>query len=259
MIIDGVLQFRSPHVAPKPSTHQHSPRTPSYDKETTQTLAHDGLPPLFPKNYRALVVFANVSHFWFRNPSEGTIMDLFAEQHTLGGETQGIVVVNKGNVVCSGKTTECAAHLSSPIATVVDLRGGAIQPGLVSYGADLGLLEIAMEPSTTDGYVADPLDGQPAIFGSGGYVAKAVDGLQFGTRDALYVKYRSHLTHPLLIGFLLQARVPFWGDRRGDFPLARVVAEWPEHCVYAGRTAQALAWSDSARYRSGPLFPKSWG
>ncbi|KAI0779702.1 hypothetical protein C8Q74DRAFT_1447183 [Fomes fomentarius] len=193
VIIDGILQFHRPHVAPKPSTHQHTPRTPSYDKETAQTLAHDGLPPLVPKNYRALVVFANVTHFWSRIPSEGTFMDLFAEQHALGGEAQGIVVVNEGDVVCSGLATECAAHLSSPTATVIDLRGGAIQPGLVSYGADLGLLEIAMEPSTRDGYVADPLDGQPAIFGSGGYVAKAVDGLQFGTRDAL-LAYRSGVT-----------------------------------------------------------------
>ena len=100
-------------------------------------------------------------------------------------EGMGVVIVSNGKVVCSGSSGACNQHFHAE-TTSIDLRGGAIQPGLVNYGAALGLTEIAMEPSTGDGAVADPLDGgQPALFGAGGYLAKAADGLMFGTRDAL--------------------------------------------------------------------------
>ena len=184
VVIDGILQFPRPHIAPKPAARQHAPRTPSYDDERAQALEFDGLPPLEPKNHRSLVVFTNVSRFWTRDISDGGVVDLFADRQSLHGEAYGIVAVNEGRVICSGAAASCVTYLTAT-PTVIDLQGGAFQPGLVSYGADLGLLEIAAEPSTRDGYVDDPLDGQPGIFGPGGFVAKAVDGLQFGTRDAL--------------------------------------------------------------------------
>ncbi len=103
------------------------------------------------------------------------------------------MVVQDGSVICVSRGPTCNEHFARPNGEIVDLQGGAIQPGLVAYGTALGLTEIAMEPSTSDGFVKDPLEGQPPLFGAGGYVAKAVDGLQFGTRDAL-LAYRAGVT-----------------------------------------------------------------
>lgn len=59
-------------------------------------------------------------------------------------------------------------------------------PGLLSYGAPLGLEAIAQEPSTNDGNVFDPLyQLVPGILGGDGSVIRAVDGLIYATRDAL--------------------------------------------------------------------------
>ncbi|KAI0743926.1 hypothetical protein C8Q80DRAFT_1184079 [Daedaleopsis nitida] len=193
VIIDGILQFPHAHVAPKPSAHQHAPPAPNFDKEAAQALEYDGLPPLEPKNYNSLVVFTNVSHFWTRAPTENAVVDMFTGDPGARAKEQSVVIVNEGQVMCSGAATTCMSFLTSPDAMVIDLQGGAFQPGLVSYGAALGLAEITMEASTGDGIVADPLDGQPPFFGPGGYIAKAVDGLQFGTRDAL-LAYRAGVT-----------------------------------------------------------------
>ncbi|KAI0705003.1 hypothetical protein C8T65DRAFT_718924 [Cerioporus squamosus] len=184
VVIDGILQFPHAHIAPKPSAHQRVPTTPKWDVETTRTLEYDGLPPLEPMFRPHMVVFANVSHFWTRDEVRGAVKDVFAAQDVLSSERYGVIIAHQGRVVCAGAATS---------SSVVDLAGGAVQPGLVNYGAELGLSEIFMEASTRDGYVADPLQGQPSFFGPGGYVAKAIDGLQFGTRDAL-LAYRAGVT-----------------------------------------------------------------
>lgn len=68
---------------------------------------------------------------------------------------------------------------------IVDLKGGAIAPGLVSFGSPLGLQEIQGEASTYDGSVYEPLLGNvPAIVGGSGVMIRAADGLQFAMRDA---------------------------------------------------------------------------
>lgn len=68
------------------------------------------------------------------------------------------------------------------------------RPGLVSYGSPLGLVHIAGEESTQDGEVFDSLmDKLPTILGGNTAVIRAVDGLQFATRDAL-LAYRSGVT-----------------------------------------------------------------
>jgi hypothetical protein len=59
------------------------------------------------------------------------------------------------------------------------------RPGLVSFGSSLGLTHIAAEQSTNDGAAFDPLTGGvPGILGSEA-VIRAVDGLQFESRNAL--------------------------------------------------------------------------
>jgi len=64
-------------------------------------------------------------------------------------------------------------------------------PALISYGSHLGLVEIDQEDSANDGRAPDLLKKEnPSILGAG-TIIHAVDGLQFETRDALYVFFSS--------------------------------------------------------------------
>lgn len=78
----------------------------------------------------------------------------------------------------------CPNQLGKPIDRA-ETTGGAISPGLVSFGSPLGLEHIKAEASTNDGIVLDPLvEAVPRVFGPDA-VPHAVDGLQLGSRDAL--------------------------------------------------------------------------
>ncbi|KAI0355579.1 hypothetical protein OH77DRAFT_1424515 [Trametes cingulata] len=198
VFIDGIPQLSHPHVAPKPAAHQHAPSSPDFSDEIKRAIEYEGLPPLEPIRREDVVVFTNVSSYWVRNSAEGAMVDVFAsssrdsESAGVLPKGRGIVVASRGRVVCSGYDADCASYLSSPHAKVINLQGGAIQPGLTSSGSSLGLSEIAMEPSTGDGLVLDPLtSNQPHLLD--GYISRAVDGLQFGTRNAL-LAYRSGVT-----------------------------------------------------------------
>lgn len=92
------------------------------------------------------------------------------------------MVVENGKIICSGSCVTSA--FEQPLE--IDLEGGWISPALVSFGSQLGLQEIAMESSTLDGAVLEPLNFKVPQF-IDGLMIKAVDGLQFATRDALYV------------------------------------------------------------------------
>ena len=99
------------------------------------------------------------------------------------------MVVEDGKIVCFGpQSSSCFENaMASTVAPLmIDLDGGSISPGLVSYGSQLGLAGIGTEASTADGLVFEPLtNGVPKIIE--GEVIRAVDGLEFGTRDALCV------------------------------------------------------------------------
>ena len=85
-----------------------------------------------------------------------------------------MVGVEDGRVVCIGR----CLYFAERSFEIVDLDGGTITPGLMSFGAPLGLVEIRLEPSTNDGQVHNPLDGDlPAVLG--GKVVRAQDGLMF--------------------------------------------------------------------------------
>jgi len=58
-------------------------------------------------------------------------------------------------------------------------------PALISYGSPLALNHIDAEESAIDGYVSNPLDLEPPSILGQGNVIRAIDGLQFATRDAL--------------------------------------------------------------------------
>ena len=92
------------------------------------------------------------------------------------------VVVQDGRIVCISSGAACATGVD---AHHIDLKGGGISPGLISFGSPLGLEEIDGEVTTSDGYVYDPLIGNPpAITGGKQSIIRAADGLQFATRNA---------------------------------------------------------------------------
>ncbi|KAF8630669.1 hypothetical protein AX15_002817 [Amanita polypyramis BW_CC] len=190
VFIDGIPQIEKPFSVEKPNTFQHLPKTPNFDKERADTLKFNGLPPLEPNHSDAdLVVFANVSSVFVKDRS--TVVQLVTGASGGGLST---VLARKGKItLCTNDVPEC---ISSSLARVrqIDLQGGSISPGLITYGSPLGLEHIESEPSTTDGSVMNPLASNlPEIIGGSGAVIQAVDGLQFSTRDAL-LAYRVGVT-----------------------------------------------------------------
>lgn len=177
--IDGISQITAPQVIPKPDELQYTPETPNFDKEVEDTLSHDGLPPLLPnKTSHGTVVFTNVSEVYMRKNAE--IHELLTAQIE-----PGVVVVHGGRIVCSGTASTCQSTFGEHKDTI-DLHGGSITPGLVTFGSPLGLQEISGEVSTSDGLILDPLLLDiPELAGGGRAVIRAADGLQYITRDAL--------------------------------------------------------------------------
>ncbi|KAJ7660376.1 hypothetical protein DFH06DRAFT_1089703 [Mycena polygramma] len=196
--IDGIPQLASPALLAKPHAFQEVPRTPRWEKEIARTIEHEGLPPLEGRTESGRVLFFNVSRVWSRNGAgmgKGTYE-----------EGPWRVLVEGGAVRCVDSTehTACMSDAAVADAKVVDLKGGELAPGLTTFGSDLGLSEIMLESSTTDGRVFDPLTGSvPRILGD--TVVRAAAGLQFGGRNTLYA-YRAGVTTavvaPMGRGFL---------------------------------------------------------
>ncbi|KAJ7669345.1 carbohydrate esterase family 9 protein [Mycena polygramma] len=200
VFIDGIAQLEKPYTSVKPKSTQRVPATPNFDKEIADALKYEGLPPLEPQTVKSdVVVFRNVGSIFLKNTATRKVSEVFTS-----ASTDGVVVVEKGHIVCSGPQALCPTALSRSDALHLDLEGGSISPAFVSYGSPLGLTHITGEASTGDGRVFDPLRNQiPEIVD--GTVIKAADGLLFATRDAL-LGYRngvtSAVTAPSSRGFL---------------------------------------------------------
>lgn len=181
VFIDGIPQLESPVSVEKPKTFQKVPETPNFDKEAADAVKYEGLPPLEPiKSVQGTVVFINVKSLTTREKAGAKSVGFMV---TESGEP-GVVVVHEGKVMCAGAEEICASFFSESEETV-DLQGGTISPGLVSFGSPLGLEEIEAESSTSDGYVYDPFSkGTPEIAGGDTALIQAADGLTFATRDA---------------------------------------------------------------------------
>ncbi|KAG1769723.1 hypothetical protein EV702DRAFT_1250810 [Suillus placidus] len=153
--IDGIPQLSLPeqYIAKGPTT---PPRTPNFDSEKVATVTYEGIPPLEPRSVKA-ALFVNVSELYMRGGDSSGVMRV--------SEQAGSVGVEDGRVVCVGQCSDFAQGA----VDVVDLEGGTIIPGLTSFGSPLGLVEIRLEPSTNDGRVHNPLDGDlPAVLGDKG-------------------------------------------------------------------------------------------
>ncbi|KAF9061078.1 hypothetical protein BDP27DRAFT_1338711 [Rhodocollybia butyracea] len=191
VLYDGVAQLKNPFSSSKPAALQHVPQTPDFSEETEAALKYDGLSPLEPKeSVSDRIIFQNFSSL-FLYIGDGVEQIFAAEQYS--GEPQ-IVVVEGGKIVCTGTSEVCftSSHMKT---RVMDLQEVPLRkPGLLSYGSHLGLVHIAGEPSTQDGVQFDGLTQRiPNILGGEEVVVRAVDGLQFTTRDAL-LAYRSGVT-----------------------------------------------------------------
>ncbi|KAF7364300.1 Composite domain of metallo-dependent hydrolase [Mycena sanguinolenta] len=198
VFIDGIPQLMHPAASSKPDGFQHVPQTPSWEKEVRDTIAYEGLPPLAGRSTKGTVAFVNVRNAWVKR--DGRIHAL-TEGET-ANEANLTVIVHGGRIACAGSGA-CGEFLAAG-TEIVDLEGGALAPGLTTFGSDLGLSEIMLEASTTDGPVFDALTMQvPSILGH--TVVRAVDGLQFGGRNTLYA-YRAGVTTaivaPMGHGFL---------------------------------------------------------
>lgn len=131
------------------------------------------------------VVFENVASIWITRQEED-----IPRERMLG--EKGVVVITSGRITCTGTHISCSTSslLSSPSTyRLVNLANGSLSPGFTSVGSPLGLVEILQEASTQDGLIINPVTGESK--GGEAAVVKAVDGLQFATRDALCVIYFS--------------------------------------------------------------------
>ncbi|KAH0587756.1 hypothetical protein H2248_006514 [Termitomyces sp. 'cryptogamus'] len=194
--IDGILQIPVPSKTGQPSNIEvgkgksddgwkKAPEVPNWDEERKKALDWDGLPPLLEKSQEDRIVFSNVKSVW-RRELDGNVR---VEFNAATDKEIGAVVVENGQIICMG-----SCLTSSGAMKVVDLRGGSIAPGLMTYGSPLGLEEITAEPSTGDGIPYDAFARNvPSILDDTGGIVRAMDALMFGTRDAL-TAYRSGIT-----------------------------------------------------------------
>ncbi|KDR83960.1 hypothetical protein GALMADRAFT_236481 [Galerina marginata CBS 339.88] len=200
--IDGILQIPVPSKTDEENhvevgkgkdgdEWKNLPDTPNWDQERKNAIKWDGLPPLEGRKVEKSVVFTNVKEVWKRT-RYGDLAQAFPEPSSLSeGAELGSVVVEGGKVTCIGK---CADASAGDDVRILDIRGGSISPGLMSFGSQLGLEEIASEPSTGNGETYDAFRSNvPKILDDVGGVVRAVDALVFSTRDAL-TAYRAGVT-----------------------------------------------------------------
>ncbi|KAF9076825.1 hypothetical protein BDP27DRAFT_1312651 [Rhodocollybia butyracea] len=160
-------------------TRQNAPGQPSYEKETRETLNWDGLPPLMGLPEESRVVFRNVKEVWKKG------RDKIEESFLADKETLGTVIVENGKITCVGTSEDCALVPSNERTVDIDLQGGSISPGLLTFGSPVGLEEIDSESSTSDGDLLDALSVNiPNIFNDVGGMIRAFDALVFDTRHA---------------------------------------------------------------------------
>ena len=159
------------------------PPVPNWDVEREEAVEYEGLPPLGPKKLiKGKVVLKNV-HEVFVRTEEG----IKEEWSAKSGKISGTVVLTNGKISCISEEGWCLQDANKDkVDLEIDLQGGAVGPGLMTFGSPLGIEEITQEQSTGDGLLYDPFSGNtPKILHDTAAVVRAVDALQFGTRNAL--------------------------------------------------------------------------
>ena len=114
------------------------------------------------------------------------------------------VVVRSGEIFCIGAredacVTDALSHSDEPLE-IVNLEGGALTPGLTTYGSELGLdeLQSERETSTKDGTAPNGLtSGVPALAGGASGLIRAVGVLTMLTENiSLRSQVRMNGSHP---------------------------------------------------------------
>ncbi|KAF8806405.1 carbohydrate esterase family 9 protein [Phlegmacium glaucopus] len=192
VFIDGIAQLEAPHIVSKPKAYQRTPRVPNFDNDAQNAVDYEGLPPLTPNKspINTTIIFKNVKSFYQK---KGNIIEQVLFPQEIGGFST--LVIRDGSVICSGDE-RCSKMATSDFTSflTIDLEGGSISPGFVSFGSPLGLQHIEQEPSTNDDIVYDPLlQPIPDILGGNSAIIHAVDGLGYRSRDAL-LAYRAGVT-----------------------------------------------------------------
>ena len=203
--IDGIAQLTDPNTLEKPETFQNLPKVPNWDKETNDTVNYDGLPPLhgwgMGKGGRFKIegVRSMVIHEDETEDDTESLKTVFDDRDVLSTGAGRIVIIDDGRIICVQSPHESCTTTFDTSMEVINLRGGSLAPGLTTYGAPLGLVEIRLESSMNDGIVLDPLTADLPDFlksAHDGGVIRAVDGLSFEGRNALYERPRFTLFTP---------------------------------------------------------------
>lgn len=184
-----------PYVISKPESFQLEPRTPNFDHEAAEAVKWEGLPPISPTSDnlsegKATTVFYNVSLVALGVASG--IVDM--PTSTEFANASGYVMVVGGTVVCADAESVCKPLLETTLessrhlfenVSFINLKGGAVSSGLLTFGSPIGMEEIQGEMSTSDGVVWDAvLQGAALPDVVGKSVVRAADGLAFATRHA---------------------------------------------------------------------------
>ncbi|CDO69917.1 hypothetical protein BN946_scf184568.g3 [Trametes cinnabarina] len=195
VFIDGILQVGNDtdHIVIGPGKTapgwRQPPKVPNFDAERKATFNSEGLPPLESnKTIGGRVLFRNVQEVFLRQSSQS----VGVATHLEGNVGVTHVVVDRGRVTCVGPACEGEGRNAE---AVMDLQGGALAPGMMTFGSSLGIEEIESEPSTGDGPQFDPLRANvPDIVGDAGGLMRVDDTLLFGTRNAL-LAHRAGVTY----------------------------------------------------------------
>ena len=187
VFIDGIAQLEAPYIVSKPKTYQRTPRVPNFNNDAQNAVNYEGLPPLAPKksSINTTIILKNVKSLYQKK--SGVIEQVLFPREAGNLST---IMIRNGSIVCSGdERCSKVAPLDPASFLTIDLEGGSISPGFVSFGSPLGLQHMGQEPSTNDGIAYDHLlQSTPNILGNSA-IAHAVDGLEYGSRDALCVQF----------------------------------------------------------------------
>ncbi|THV08381.1 composite domain of metallo-dependent hydrolase [Dendrothele bispora CBS 962.96] len=192
--IDGIMQIPLPGQGnvtagtKKEEKWKVAPEQPNYDVQRELAVKREGQPPLRGKVIGSKIAFLNVSEVWTMK-GDGSIEEIFPQTGGARG-TAATVIVEDGKVTCVGAGDNCRTD-SLPS---INLEGGSISPGLMTYGSLLGIEELETESSTQDGRLYNAfVSDVPAVLRDVGGATRAVDALMFGTRH-VHKAYRNGVT-----------------------------------------------------------------
>ncbi|KAF7355475.1 Carbohydrate esterase family 9 protein [Mycena sanguinolenta] len=223
------------------------PSVPDWEKERKQAIEYEGLPPLITQRLNRNVVFLNVRNVWSKS-ADGQIQQV----HRPGTDLVS-VTIRSGNLVCVGDRAVCPLD-ALDVAEYVDLDGGSIVPGMMTFGSPLGLEEIRNEPSTGNGPTLDAFTERiPAILNDPGAVGNAMDALMFGTRNAL-TAYCSGVTSGTVS---LMKPVFFGGGANVIAGISTTFSTGASHAMERGAILQRVTALHVAIHRPDPFSRKT--